>query len=364
MVDEGTQKRRVWRWIRGNPVQSAVALLVLAGAGATAGLSAAPAASTTCTVGYGSCPAAPAPPAGATSYAQASSGTQSGTAVATNDGTTVDATGIGGITVAQYAANPESTAPQFAASGEYFDIRASSGNTFTSVASQDCNLNGGNTIEWFDPATSTWKVVSPESYRAGPPACVSFTLSATSSPTIADLTGTTFAVVTTPPQVAGTGYWEVAADGGIFTFGNAQFHGSMGGKPLNKPVVGMAADPATGGYWEVAADGGIFSFDAPFYGSMGGKPLNQPVVGMAATANGGGYWLVAADGGIFSFGNAQFYGSMGGEPLNKPVVGMAADPATGGYWEVAADGGIFSFDAPFYGSMGGKPLNQPVVGMS
>ena len=43
----------------------------------------------------------------------------------------------------------------------------------------------------------------------------------------------------------------------------------------------MAADPATGGYWEVAADGGIFSFDAPFYGSMGGKPLNQPVVGMS-----------------------------------------------------------------------------------
>ena len=43
----------------------------------------------------------------------------------------------------------------------------------------------------------------------------------------------------------------------------------------------MAADPATGGYWEVASDGGIFSFNAPFQGSMGGTHLNQPIVGMA-----------------------------------------------------------------------------------
>ena len=41
----------------------------------------------------------------------------------------------------------------------------------------------------------------------------------------------------------------------------------------------------------VASDGGIFAFgDAPFYGSMGGQPLNKPVVGMAATPTGHGYW--------------------------------------------------------------------------
>ena len=38
----------------------------------------------------------------------------------------------------------------------------------------------------------------------------------------------------------GKGYWLVAADGGVFSFGTAQFYGSMGGKPLNKPIVGMA----------------------------------------------------------------------------------------------------------------------------
>jgi len=41
----------------------------------------------------------------------------------------------------------------------------------------------------------------------------------------------------------------------------------MGGQALTAPVVGMAADDATGGYWLVAADGGIFSFGAPFLGA-------------------------------------------------------------------------------------------------
>ena len=49
----------------------------------------------------------------------------------------------------------------------------------------------------------------------------------------------------------------MASDGGIFAFGDAQYFGSMGGKPLNQPIVGMAADATTGGYWLVAADGGI-----------------------------------------------------------------------------------------------------------
>ncbi|MGD0394055.1 MAG: Ig-like domain repeat protein [Acidimicrobiales bacterium] len=159
--------------------------------------------------------------------------------------------------------------------------------------------------------------------------------------------------------------WErvAAADGGVFSF-RAPFHGSMNGKALNAPVVGMATDPATGGYWLVASDGGVFSFDAPFHGSMGGRTLNAKVVGMAATPGGGGYWLVAADGGIFSFGDAPFFGSMGGTALDASVVGMATDPATGGYWLVASDGGVFSFHAPFHGSMDGKALNAPVVGMA
>jgi hypothetical protein len=148
------------------------------------------------------------------------------------------------------------------------------------------------------------------------------------------------------------GYWLVASDGGIFSYGDAQFHGSTGAMTLNKPIVGMASTPDSQGYWLVAADGGIFSYgDAQFYGSTGAMTLNKPVVGMAATPDGKGYWLVAADGGIFSYGDAQFHGSTGAITLNKPVVAMASSLNGGGYWLAAADGGIFTFgNATFLGS--------------
>ncbi|HEV2369746.1 MAG TPA: hypothetical protein VGR90_07710 [Acidimicrobiales bacterium] len=162
------------------------------------------------------------------------------------------------------------------------------------------------------------------------------------------------------------GYRMVAADGGVFDFGNAGFHGSAGAVPLAQPIVGMVPTPDDGGYWLVARDGGIFTYgDAWYLGSTGGMHLNQPIVGMAAARDGNGYWLVASDGGIFSFGSAAFHGSAGAIPLNQPIVGMAATPDGGGYWLVARDGGIFTYgDAGYFGSTGGMHLNQPIVGMA
>jgi len=128
---------------------------------------------------------------------------------------------------------------------------------------------------------------------------------------------------------------------------------------VNHPIVGMAATPDGGGYWEVASDGGIFAFgDAGFHGSEGGRPLNAPIVGVASSLSGHGYWLVASDGGIFSFGDATFWGSTGSLQLDKPILGMA--PTLGGYWEVASDGGIFSLgSAPFHGSVPELPSPGP-----
>jgi hypothetical protein len=166
----------------------------------------------------------------------------------------------------------------------------------------------------------------------------------------------------TPAQ----GYWENATDGGVFTYGNAVFHGSTGNIRLNQPMVGMAETPGPGGYWEVASDGGVFSFgNALFHGSAGNIHLNAPVVGMAATPDGLGYWLVASDGGVFNYGDALFYGSTGNVRLNKPIVGIAATPDGHGYWLVASDGGVFNYgDAGFFGSAGALPLNKPVVGVA
>ena len=58
----------------------------------------------------------------------------------------------------------------------------------------------------------------------------------------------------------------------------------MGGTPLNRPSWAWPRTADGEGYWLVASDGGIFSFgDAGFSGSEGGEPLNQPIVGMAAS---------------------------------------------------------------------------------
>jgi hypothetical protein len=162
----------------------------------------------------------------------------------------------------------------------------------------------------------------------------------------------------------GQDYWLVGRDGGVFSFRQAEFHGSMGGLPLNQPIVGMVGTGSGRGYWLVAADGGVFSFgDATFYGSTGDIQLNQPIVGIERTVTGHGYYLVASDGGIFTFGDAVFQGSTGDVRLNRPIVGMAAHPSGLGYWLVAADGGVFSFGlSKFYGSLAGSS-SGPVVGI-
>ena len=87
------------------------------------------------------------------------------------------------------------------------------------------------------------------------------------------------------------GYWLVASDGGIFSFGNAQFHGSTGNLKLNQPIVDMAATKEGKGYWMAAADGGVFCFgDATFFGSVAGRSHGR-TVDMSGRAVGDGYWI-------------------------------------------------------------------------
>ncbi len=159
-------------------------------------------------------------------------------------------------------------------------------------------------------------------------------------------------IVNMAPTADGKGYWMLDDTGGVMTFGDARYFGSPGqlnpslppgGKnsilPLNKPAVAMASTADGRGYWFVAADGGIFSFgDAAFYGSTGQLNPSQPpggnnsivgalagpVDGMVVTSDGAGYWMVGSDGGVFAFGDASFVGSLGGSNSPpSPVIGFA-----------------------------------------
>jgi hypothetical protein len=185
--------------------------------------------------------------------------------------------------------------------------------------------------------------------------------------------GATGSAQSFPVQEASHGYWLVGSDGGIFSFGTAAFHGSMGATPLQRPVVAITPTLTGNGYWLVASDGGIFSFgDSTYYGSLpalgfhpfrSGQPqsLNAPIVGMVPTFTGRGYFMVASDGGVFAFGDAKFKGSCPGiGGCAGAAVAVMPDRTGNGYWLVTSLGDVYSFgDAAYYG--GPTPSTVPVV---
>ena len=229
-----------------------------------------------------------------------------------------------------------------------------------------------------------------------------------------DVTGTTpvpsrFVGMASTPD--GKGYWLAQAGGGVFSYGDAEFYGSLPGEHVvpSAPITGIAATPDGKGYWLVGADGGVFAFgDARYFGSLPGLGVVPAgaVVGIAATPDGKGYWLVGADGGVFAFGDARYFGNgrdgvakvallptpdgdgyllttatglaaeahgdaeslqQGPMPLDSLLSGAAGSPDGRGYWEVGTDGGVFAFgDAPYEGSLPGEHVvpKAPIVGMA
>ncbi len=131
---------------------------------------------------------------------------------------------------------------------------------------------------------------------------------------------------------------------------------------IGHPAMGLTfVNPPPSGYRLVGADGGVFSFGgAQFYGSVPGLGVHvNDVVAAVSTPSGNGYWLFGADGGVFSFGGAQFYGSVPGLGVHvSDVVAAVSTPSGNGYWLVGADGGVFSFGgAPFDGSVPGLGIH-------
>ncbi len=242
-------------------------------------------------------------------------------------------------------------------------VDPSTGNGYITIIEQNDSANGTATVNVSNFFVAPRAGASNGWLHHGPPP-TGYTANGRTSYAAPCVYGSSTTVYHGGPNPAG--YWLVGSDGGVFSIGSVGFYGSMGGKPLNAPVVGMARTPSAQGYWLVASDGGIFAFgDAHFYGSMGGQHLNACVVGMAATPDGGGYWLVAADGGIFTFGDAAFYGSTGNMQLNAKIVGMAGTPDGHGYWLLGADGGVFTFgDAAFQGAATNDGSPRPFISMS
>ena len=81
--------------------------------------------------------------------------------------------------------------------------------------------------------------------------------------------------------VATTGYSVTGLTNGRTLYFTVEAVNSIGS---SGPSAEVSATPRAVGYWLVSSDGGVFSFgDAAFAGSMAGKALNAPVVGIVAT---------------------------------------------------------------------------------
>jgi hypothetical protein len=307
-------------------------------------------------------PADPAPPDGATAWAGAASGPD-GIASATSGNIAGSGSGYGSLTVASYDSNPTDTSVT-GGTATYYDVKVSSGSAFTSLTVTVCGDGSANSLAWFDG--SRWRAFSEQSNSDG---CRVATVTPSTSPALAQLTGTPIALVDappTPPPPPSHGYWLVGADGGIFAFGSAQFYGSTGNLHLQRPVVGIVSTKDRGGYWLDASDGGVFSFGDPqFYGSIPGlglhpagsglpNSLDAPIVGMVASHDQGGYFMVASDGGVFAFGDATFAGSCPGiGGCAGAAVAVMPDASGNGYWLVTQTGHVYAFgDAPNLGAPG------------
>ena len=111
---------------------------------------------------------------------------------------------------------------------------------------------------------------------------------------------------------AATQYADPPSSGGHYDLSvtNGVWPGTMAPVPAHPATVAIVSQPGSDtGYWIVAADGGVFTYGgAQFYGSMGGKPITAPIVAADATSDGKGYRLVGADGAVYDFGAAVYEG--------------------------------------------------------
>jgi hypothetical protein len=120
----------------------------------------------------------------------------------------------------------------------------------------------------------------------------------------------------------------------------------MGGTTLVAPITGIAATPSGDGYWMAAGDGGVFSFgDAEFEGVAPGAG----VTAIAAAPRGLGYWLVAENGNVHAFGDAN---ELADVRTTATVVDIAARPQLDGYWLAT---GAAAEQVPSYRAAAGDP---------
>ena len=173
------------------------------------------------------------------------------------------------------------------------------------------------------------------------------------------------AVLDIAAHPGGNGYWLVSSDGGVFTFGDAQFFGSTGSLRLKAPVVGMAAAGAATATGSPRPTVACSPSATPRSTARSAAcSLNSPILSITATPSGNGYWLTARRRWRVRLRRRRVPRFRQRLSPQRPIVAMAATPSGHGYYLLASDGGVFAFgDATFKGAAV-DPTAAPSTGIA
>jgi hypothetical protein len=156
----------------------------------------------------------------------------------------------------------------------------------------------------------------------------------------------------------GKGYYLLGGDGSVYGFGDATYHGSIGGYRGAGEPVAIVTDASTGGYWIATSTGNVYGFDAPSYGE---KTTGHafPIVAMATMPKDNGYYLVTSSGYVYGFGAAE----VTGDDPGGDIVGIAEAASGRGYYLLSRGGGVLAYGhAADYGGAGFG--TEPAVAIS
>jgi YVTN family beta-propeller protein len=151
--------------------------------------------------------------------------------------------GTGTVTVGDYGSEIGGAALS-KGTGDYVDVYRSAASSFTSIEVKDCELGGGRSLWWYDPA-SGWEPISepPALYSEGPKPCITVTFTDSTRPDIAQLTGTRFGTrFGDAALVEEAGKCEPGKDAN-FTEGACATVAEKKGKPDHKGKYEWYADP-------------------------------------------------------------------------------------------------------------------------
>ena len=121
----------------------------------------------------------------------------------------------------------------------------------------------------------------------------------------------------------GNGYYLLERSGRVTGFGSDVLDGYLHAHRQRAHVVGIAATPGGRGYWVVASDGRVFSFGTARADHPVGPVATGSIVGIVTAPAGIGYYLVARDGEVFSYGSALALAPVAVRP-SDPVVAISA----------------------------------------